>query len=94
MACDVLDKLENVIRSRIAEANPQSYTYRLVSAGVPHVARKVGEEAVELAVAALAEDNKRVVEESADLLYHMLVLLHAKGLSLAEVCEELRRRMK
>ncbi|MEZ0318471.1 MAG: phosphoribosyl-ATP diphosphatase [Pyrobaculum sp.] len=94
MSCDVLDKLEKVIRDRVAEASPESYTYRLVSAGVPHVARKVGEEAVELAVAALAEDDKRVVEESADLLYHLLVLLHAKGLTLADVCEELRRRMK
>jgi len=94
MTCQVLERLEGVIRQRIAEGNPQSYTYRLYTSGVPTVARKGGEEAVEVAVAALSEGRERVVAEAADLLYHLLVLLNALGLSLADVCGELERRMK
>ncbi|AAL63178.1 phosphoribosyl-ATP diphosphatase [Pyrobaculum aerophilum] len=94
MSCQIFEKLEAVIRQRIAEGNPQSYTYRLYSSGVSTIARKVGEEAVEVAVAALAEGRERVVEESADLLYHLLVLLNSLGLSLGDVCKELERRMK
>ncbi|MGC9130898.1 MAG: phosphoribosyl-ATP diphosphatase [Pyrobaculum sp.] len=94
MTCQVLERLEGVIRQRIAEGNPQSYTYLLYTSGVPTVARKVGEEAVEVAVAALSEGRERVVAEAADLLYHLLVLLNALGLSLADVCGELERRMK
>jgi len=94
MNCHVLERLEEVIRQRIREGNPQSYTYRLYSSGLHNVARKVGEEAVETAVAALAEGEERLVQEAADLLYHLLVLLAAKGLALADVCKELERRMK
>lgn len=92
MSCAVLDELERVIRERINSRDPNSYTYAIYSKGVGYIARKVGEEAVELAVAALAEGRQRVVEESADLLYHLLVLLAAQGLSLEDVCAELRRR--
>jgi len=94
MSCDVLRKLEEVIRQRIKEANPQSYTYRLYTAGVPHVARKVAEEAVEAAIAAVAEGRQRTVEEVADLLYHLLVLLAAQNLTLNDICAELEKRMK
>ncbi|MFN7105719.1 MAG: phosphoribosyl-ATP diphosphatase [Pyrobaculum sp.] len=92
--CEVLKKLEEIIQKRIEEKSPQSYTYRLYSSGIHHVARKVGEEAVELAVAALAEERERVAAEAADLLYHTLVLLHAKNLTLDDICQELARRMK
>jgi len=94
MSCDVLRKLEDLIRQRIREGNPQSYTYRLYTAGVPHVARKVAEEAVEAAIAAVAEGRQRTVEEAADLLYHLLVLLAAQNLTLNDICAELEKRMK
>jgi phosphoribosyl-ATP pyrophosphatase (EC 3.6.1.31) len=94
MSCDVLHKLEDLIRQRIREGNPQSYTYRLYTAGVPHVARKVAEEAVEAAIAAVAEGRQRTVEEAADLLYHLLVLLAAQNLTLNDICAELEKRMK
>ncbi len=94
MSCDVLVELERVIRDKIASQDPSSYTYTIYSKGVSYIARKVGEEAVELAVAALAEGKRRTIEEAADLLYHLLVLLAAQGLSLEDVCEELRRRRR
>ena len=94
MTCQVLAQLEEVIRQRIREGNPQSYTYRLYAAGAPHIARKVAEEAVETAVAALAEGRQRTVEEAADLIYHLLVLLAAQNLTLNDVCTELEKRMK
>ncbi|MEZ0247853.1 MAG: phosphoribosyl-ATP diphosphatase [Thermoproteus sp.] len=94
MTCEVLAELEEVIRDRIASRDPNSYTYTIYSKGVHYIARKVGEEAVELAIASLAEGRQRVVEEAADLLYHVAVLLAAQGLSLEDVCAELKRRRK
>ncbi len=92
--CDFLKKLEDVINQRIVEKNPESYTYKLYNSGLHNVARKVGEEAVELAVAAIAESRERVTAEAADLVYHMLVLLRARELTLDDVCRELAKRMK
>src|SRR3954451_6420344 len=69
-----------------------SYTSELLERGIGAVARKVGEEAVEVTVAALDESDERVVEEAADLVYHLYVLLAARGLDLAAVEEELRAR--
>jgi phosphoribosyl-ATP pyrophosphohydrolase/phosphoribosyl-AMP cyclohydrolase len=69
-----------------------SYTTELLDAGAGACARKVGEEAVELAVAALEESDERVVEEAADLVYHLYVLLAARGLDVAAVEDELMRR--
>ncbi|MCC6020804.1 MAG: phosphoribosyl-ATP diphosphatase [Thermoproteaceae archaeon] len=94
MNCEVLARLEEVIRQRIREASSQSYTYRLYAAGIPHIARKVAEEAVETAIAAIAEGRRRTVEEAADLLYHLLVLLVVQGLTLNDVYAELEKRMK
>src|SRR5436190_16356887 len=75
--------------SERAAARPEgSYTAKLLGEGVPAVARKVGEEAVELVVAGLAESDERVIEESADLVYHLYVLLAARGVDLAAVDEE------
>jgi phosphoribosyl-ATP pyrophosphohydrolase len=87
-----LNDLEKRVRDR-AKADPgASYTRTLVDKGVAHCAKKLGEEAVEVAIAAIAEDRGRVVAEAADLLYHLLVVLHARDIPLAEVEGELARR--
>ena len=92
MAAFTLNDLEKRVQDR-AKADPgASYTRTLVDRGMAHCAKKLGEEAVEVAIAALAEDRDRVVAETADLLYHLLVVLHARGIPLAEVESELGRR--
>jgi phosphoribosyl-ATP pyrophosphohydrolase/phosphoribosyl-AMP cyclohydrolase len=79
--------------SKRAQSRPEgSYTTRLLGEGIPAVARKVGEEAVEVMVAAFSESDERVVSEAADLLYHLYVLLAARDLDLAAVDDELARR--
>ncbi len=93
-SCEVIYKLYEVIRERKATMPEGSYTAKLFSKGKPYIAQKVGEEAVETAVAYLAETRERVISETADLLYHLLVLLVDSGITLDEVMEELRRRMK
>jgi phosphoribosyl-ATP pyrophosphohydrolase/phosphoribosyl-AMP cyclohydrolase len=80
------------ILQREAEAPEGSYVVELLSAGTGQVARKVGEEAIELVVAALDESDQRVIEEAADLWFHTLVLLRSRGLDPAAVEDELRRR--
>lgn len=78
-----------------AKAEPgASYTRTLLDKGVAHCAKKLGEEAVEIAIAAVAEDRSRVVAETADLLYHLLVVLHARGIPLAEVETALAERTR
>ncbi len=80
------------ILRREAEAAPDSYVAARLAEGTPALARKVGEEAVELSVAALAEGDERVVAEAADLWFHVLLLLRARGLDPAAVEDELRAR--
>ena len=87
-----LERLQTVIRQRTATAPPSSYTAKLAAQGVLKVAQKVGEEAVELALAAAAQDKIRVTAEAADLIYHLLLLLHLRDLSLGDVVDELERR--
>lgn len=89
---DTLEELERVILSRRGEAVERSYTARLLAAGPRKAGSKVVEEAGELAIAAVAEEDERVVAESADLLYHLLVLLAARGVGLGAVGRELERR--
>ena len=84
--------LWRTISERAAERPAGSYTTELLNAGVGAVARKVGEEAVELTVAALDESDERVIEEAADLVYHLYVLLAARGLDIAAVEDELNAR--
>jgi len=84
--------LWRTISERALERPAGSYTTELLEAGVGAVARKVGEEAVEVTVAALDESDERVVEEAADLVYHLYVLLAARGLDIAAVENELVRR--
>lgn len=87
-----LAELEQRIAAR-RTADPQaSYSRRLMDKGVPKVAQKVGEEAVETVIAALAEDKPALLNESADLLYHLLVLLQCKDVALAEVIAVLKQR--
>lgn len=90
----MLDELFATIRSRQANPGPNSYTARLLAAGEDEILKKVGEEAVEVILAAKAQGNQRLVEETADLFYHVLVLLAARGLSLEDVEAELARRRK
>jgi len=87
-----LAKLESVIAQRATEKPEASYTARLLEKGVNRVAQKVGEEGVELALAGVAEGQAKVIEESADLLFHMLVLLRARGVSLSQVVRQLETR--
>ena len=84
--------LWRTISDRAQKRPAGSYTTKLLDEGVPAVARKVGEEAVEVTVSALDESDERVVEEAADLVYHLYVLLAARGLDVAAVDDELARR--
>ena len=87
-----LSTLEGVIDQRVAENPEGSYTARLFAKGTKRIAQKVGEEGLEVALAAAAETDDKVVSESADLLFHLLVLLKSRGLALASVVEELEAR--
>ncbi len=87
-----LAKLEAVIAQRATEKPEASYTARLLDKGVARVAQKVGEEGVELALAGVGEADDKVIDESADLLFHLLVLLRARGLTLSQVVEKLESR--
>jgi phosphoribosyl-ATP pyrophosphohydrolase/phosphoribosyl-AMP cyclohydrolase len=85
-------ELARVVRER-AQAKPEeSYTARLLAKGQAAVLKKIGEEATEVVLAAAAESDARLAEESADLLFHLLVALHQRGVPLSRVMEELRRR--
>ena len=86
--------LWRTILRRQSENEEGSYVASQLNAGVAQNARKVGEEAVELAVAALSEDDERVVSEAADLWFHSLLLLRSRGLDPAMVDDELRRRAR
>ena len=86
--------LWRTISERAAERPEGSYTAKLLDEGVGAVARKVGEEAVEVVTAALSESDQRVVEEAADLVYHLYVLLAARGIDIAAVEDELARRVR
>ena len=84
--------LEKVIAERIATRPPGSYTAKLLAEGTRRIAQKVGEEGLELALAAVAQSDAEIVGEAADLLYHTLLLLKVKGLSLSQVAAELESR--
>jgi phosphoribosyl-ATP pyrophosphohydrolase len=91
-AADVIERLFAVIESRQGADPDVSYTAKLFNRGTEKIAQKLGEEAVELAIAAVKRDRQDTVAESADLLYHWLVLLADAGISPAEVCEVLESR--
>jgi len=87
-----LGKLELIVAQRIAARPEGSYTAKLLEAGLTRMAQKVGEEGLELALAAVAQSDREVIGEAADLLFHTVLLLKAKGLSLAQVVGELQSR--
>jgi phosphoribosyl-ATP pyrophosphohydrolase/phosphoribosyl-AMP cyclohydrolase len=89
----VLERLSSIIKDRNNKRPKESYTTSLFAAGVARIGQKVGEEAVELAIAAQYNDKSRCIEESADLLYHLLVLLEAKGIDTIGIAQELEKRM-
>ena len=89
-----LDDLAALIDARARAPADRSYTRQLLDAGPPRAAKKFGEEAVELVIAALGGNRAEVVAEAADVLYHLLVLLRAGGVPLDQVVEELGRRTR
>lgn len=91
---DYLADLEKIIELRKAAPVDQSYTAKLYASGPSRIAQKVGEEAVELALASVQNDRKRIVAEAADLVYHLLVLLRFHELTLADVSRELSQRRR
>jgi phosphoribosyl-AMP cyclohydrolase / phosphoribosyl-ATP pyrophosphohydrolase len=90
----LLRRLEEIILERQQTMPEGSYTSKLFQEGTPRIAQKIGEEGVEVALAAVLGDKKRLTEESADLIFHLLVLLRQQEMTLENVIQELRRRMK
>ena len=91
---DYLLELESLLERRKAASPEQSYTARLYAAGRSRIAQKVGEEAVELALASVQEDRQRIVSEAADLVYHLLVMLRFHDLRLEDVSRDLSKRQR
>jgi phosphoribosyl-ATP pyrophosphohydrolase len=90
----VLRELLAVIEQRRGADPDSSYTAKLLARGLNKIAQKLGEEATETVIAALAESDERLVSESADLLYHLLVLWAARGIDADQVFAELAKRRK
>jgi len=87
-----LADLEKLIHGRVKASAAESYTRTLIDKGVAHCAKKLGEEAIETGLAAVQEDKERLIAEAADLLYHLLVLLEARGVALSQVEAALEKR--
>jgi phosphoribosyl-ATP pyrophosphohydrolase len=87
-----LADLEKRVHARAKASAAESYTRALLDKGVDHCAKKLGEEAIETVLAALQKDNGKLIAEAADLLYHLLVLLEARGVKLADVEAALEKR--
>ena len=87
-----LNNLYRTILDRKTNPKPGSYTNSLFDSGLPRIAQKVGEEATEVVVAALSQEDARLVDEIADLAYHVLVLMAEKGITPEDVAGELERR--
>jgi phosphoribosyl-ATP pyrophosphohydrolase len=92
MASFTLHDLEQRVKARAQASADVSYTRRLLDQGVGHCAKKLGEEAIETVLAAVAEDRERLIAEAGDLIYHLLVVLAARGIALADVEAELAKR--
>jgi len=91
-AAGMLEELARVVAERARADVGESYTARLLAKGPDQVLKKIGEEATEVVLAARVQSEERLAEETADLLYHLLVALHQRGLPLSRVMDELRRR--
>ncbi len=88
----ILEELARVVQSRALEAPEGSYTAKLLRKGLDGALKKIGEEATEVILAAKGESDERLAEEAADLVFHLLVALHQRGLRPAQVLEVLARR--
>ncbi len=89
---DAFDRLESVIAARRGDDPARSYVAKLHARGTAKIAQKLGEEAVECVIAAMADDRDGLIGEAADLMFHLLVLLADRGIALDEVRAELTRR--
>lgn len=89
----ILDELEETIDARFKEANMSSYTFQLYRDGIKEIAKKITEEAGEVSISAVTDDG-RVIDESADLMYHLLVMLRKLNLSHSDVLQELKNRSR
>ena len=87
-----LSELEDIVRDRLDNPDSNSYTASLAAAGVRRIAQKVGEEGVEVALAAVSNDPHELLDEAADLVYHLLVLLQHANLNLGDVADLLESR--
>lgn len=87
-----LADLEDRVHARAKASASESYTRALLDKGIDHCAKKLGEEAIETVLAALQNDKSKLIAEAADLLYHLLVVLKARGVTLAEVEAALEKR--
>ena len=87
-----LSDLEKIIKARASESPDVSYTASLCQKGIGKAAEKLGEEAVETIIAAVSQTGEELTGEAADLLYHLLVVLHLGGITLEDVIDELHRR--
>ncbi len=94
MTSFTLHDLEKRVAERASASADVSYTRKLLDRGVAQCAKKLGEEAVETVLAAVGEDRERVIGEAADLIYHLLVVMRARGITLAEVEAALAERTK
>ncbi|PDQ20905.1 phosphoribosyl-ATP diphosphatase [Mesorhizobium sanjuanii] len=92
MAQFSLAELEKIINQRAHSGDPESWTAKLFAKGIDKAAQKLGEEAVETVIAAVGDDKKALVSESADLIYHWLVVLGIAGVPLSDVLKELETR--
>lgn len=89
---EFLARLEAVIGERLRNPSASSYTATLAAGGIAKIAQKVGEEGVELALAGVTSDDAHVTAEAADVVYHLMLMLSVRGLSLGDVVAELERR--
>ncbi len=85
-------RLESIVNERLNSGTDESYTARLAASGTKRIAQKVGEEGVELALAAASGNQQEMIDEAADLVYHLIVLLAERGLSLEDVTRRLETR--
>lgn len=89
---EFIGELETIVQSRLANPTKESYTAKLAAGGPKRLAQKVGEEGLELALAAVSGDRDEIIDEAADLIYHIVVLLSDKRLSLTDVAMRLESR--
>ena len=94
MSTFTIHDLELRLKDRAAASADVSYTRKLLDRGIAHCAKKLGDDAIETALAAVGEDRERLAEEAADLIYHLLVVLNARGITLAEVEAVLAERTR